>query len=1093
VSEKHYLCSVNPRLINKNDRDDLGAFSEGFIQSSLTQANLISLISRGVALSYVFKDERREAKGFLGTEVLAVDIDGLLTIDEVCGNSLVTGCAGFVYTTPSHTAESPRLRVVFFLEEGIQDPEDLRKVSTALALRLSGDLAATDPARIFYGSTNCQVFNFGKELPKNVMQELITQGSDALKARSLGNHSGMSTWSSSRQLSDDLVVKTRRGDAMPVSSINKNTTIYCPDHFDTNPSAFVGVTARGSRFIYCHVCQTTRWLSKRSSSNSFCHFGDTVIDFYSKGDYQTNEVDTPFGPVSEKTLVGGQIHISNERHFSIKQLRSGLTFVKSPKGSGKTTMMLDVLQPFTEVIKGGDLSLLFLEENEDLEAPPLYQKTDTKFSVLLIGHRQALIRELCKRLNLNCYLDDIQTAGSKAFTSTGQSRRHQYERQRRYGVCLDSLNIVQQDSYDLVILDESEQVLGHFLSETMSSRRQHVFRRFNTLVRESKRVVCLDADLSWISFMTLTDLAYARSRDWSLQDQSTSTNQSFPPNKQVHVFINQYSASGRRVEVYDSKQHLIGDMDADIKAGRKVFFTSNSKKQVDRLAGALGEKFPDKQILKVTSENSNSEHIQSILLAARTKLPEFDVVLTSPSLSTGIDLTFDNEQVVFEVVYGIFQPLVNTHFEIDQQLSRVRQTHHIRCWISPESFAFEDDLSVVSIELFKQNLEANTYSSYQPIDWEELNLNSDSFIRMGSLILSQQRASMNLLRTNFVEYKRRQGVEVVIVAKNETSRKSGKAVDDQGMLISLQKRVAAILDAEPIDQRTFIEISELIRNSKSVEENLLRSYERHRIEFFNRGDISEEDVSSYVDGRHGKVRLLESLLTLHAMPEETDQGAPSIDQMRRDRVLDWLKTRDLKLKIDQPIDLRAYVWGEIFATTPIFREGRFTGDEFASSDLAQMIEVVDTYRWVFDTFLIKLRGDLRSNPVRFLGDRLREVGLELINHKNDQAGGKKIYYYKLGEQTWFKTVSSSSPKVAARVGQRGILQIIEDRRHHPSSSYIPQYWTKVHAENGFNSQVYERVLDGDARHPKPIWIPWAGDLEKIFKEKQVNPSRFTPS
>lgn len=704
----------------------------------------------------------------------------------------------------------------------------------------------------------------------------LVQGEEALKARLHGNSISSNSWSSARPLPDDLIVRTRRGESISVAAITSNTSIFSPDHFDTNPSAFVGVTPRGAKFIYCHVCRTTRWLSTTKKRVSFYHFEEPVRELAKRSSAQTSEVETPFGPISESTLVGGQISITNQRHFSIQKLRSGITFVKSPKGSGKTTMMLEVLKPFTEVIRGGDLSLLFLEENEDLEEAPLYEKSQTRFSILLIGHRQALIRELCKRLNLNCYLDDEHSNSRSSYGTTGQSRRHQQERQRRYGVCLDSLNIVQLDAYDLVILDESEQVLGHFLSETMASRRQSVFRRFTTIVRESKRVVCLDADLSWISFMTLTDLACARSRNWSFQDQSTSTKESSMPSKQVHVFINRFDSMGRKIELYESKQHLIGDMESDIEAGKKIFFTSNSKNQVDRLSSILVQRFPDKKILKVTSENSNSDDIQRILLNAKEVLPQFDLVLTSPSLSTGIDLTFDNEQVVFQAVYGLFQPMVNTHFEIDQQLSRVRQTHTIRCWISPERFAFEDDLSVVSIDLFSQNLEANTFSGFQPIDWEEIDLNSDPFIRMGSLILSQQRASMNSLRASYIEYKEQQGFEISYVSKDLASSGRGKAIDDQGRIAALQQRVDAIMNSEPIDQALFIQVSESVDLSKPVEERLLRAYERHQIEFFNRRDLCEEDVSAFLDGRHEKVRLLERLLMLHSTDENSDPTIPSL-------------------------------------------------------------------------------------------------------------------------------------------------------------------------------------------------------------------------
>jgi hypothetical protein len=815
VDEKTYLCSINPRLINKNERNDLKAFSEGFVQAVVTPNELARLVERGVAFSYVFKDERRDVKNFLGTEVVAVDIDGTLTVEEVCSNPFVIEHAGFAYTTPSHTSDSPRLRVVFFLDDGIDHPQKLKQLATALTIKLTGDLAATDAARLFYGSSNCRIFKFGKKLDQSSVVDLIIQGEEALRLRAQRSQGGQAVWSSSRKLADDFTVQLRNGTLLPIETITKNTTIFCPDHFDTHPSAFVGVTPNGSRFIYCHACQTTRWVTHNKQILSFYDFENSVIELSKKGDFEEKSVSTPFGPMIEKLLIGGQIHISNQRHFSIKTLRRGLTFVKSPKGSGKTTMMLDVLQPLTEVIRGGDLSLLFLEQNEDVYENPLYERSQTNFSILLIGHRQALIRELCQRLNLNCYLDDERIESGSSFHLTGQSRRRQTDRQKRYGVCLDSLNVVQQDSYDLVILDESEQVLGHFLSETMMARRESVFRRFQMITRASERVICLDADLSWLSFMTLTDLANARSKDLSLQDKSSPTTP-LASSKAVHVFINQGSPNNRSIEVYKSKDHLIADMENDLESGKKLFFTSNSKKQVDRLASALTDRFQDKRILKVTSENSNSDHIQAILLSAKQVLPTYDVVLTSPSLSTGIDLTFDNEEVIFEAVYGVFQPTVNTHFEIDQQLSRVRQTRVTRCWISPEIFSFEDDLSVVSVDLFRQSLTANTYSGYKPIDYEEVDVKHDPFIRMGSLILSQQRASMNNLRENFIAYKERQGVTVVSVDKDESKRKRGKTVDDLGGMLAHHGRIEAIMESKAVDQRAFIGILDDRNASKSI-------------------------------------------------------------------------------------------------------------------------------------------------------------------------------------------------------------------------------------------------------------------------------------
>ncbi len=104
--------------------------------------------------------------------------------------------------------------------------------------------------------------------------------------------------------------------------------------------------------------------------------------------------------------VGGRVHLSNEQKFSIQKIYDGITFIKSPKGSGKTTMLPIIMQPLTFEGYGHELDLSYIEENEDIDGKPLFRSTETEFSVLLIGHRQALISELCHRIGLICYLDD---------------------------------------------------------------------------------------------------------------------------------------------------------------------------------------------------------------------------------------------------------------------------------------------------------------------------------------------------------------------------------------------------------------------------------------------------------------------------------------------------------------------------------------------------------------------------------------------------------------------------------------------------------------------------------------------------------------
>lgn len=98
-------------------------------------------------------------------------------------------------------------------------------------------------------------------------------------------------------------------------------------------------------------------------------------------------------------------------------------------------------------------------------------KQDQAASVLLIGHRQSLIKEAANRLGIDCYLD---------YESIGGHRNQRFG----YAICLDSLPKVttaggrtkreakwqKPPQYDVVILDESEQVISHLLSETLRER-----------------------------------------------------------------------------------------------------------------------------------------------------------------------------------------------------------------------------------------------------------------------------------------------------------------------------------------------------------------------------------------------------------------------------------------------------------------------------------------------------------------------------------------------------------------------------------------------------------------------------------------------
>ena len=66
-----------------------------------------------------------------------------------------------LYTTARHTEQEHRFRLIFALPRTIETAKEMVAASRSLALRLSGDLASTDAARLYYGSrgSNPQVFD----------------------------------------------------------------------------------------------------------------------------------------------------------------------------------------------------------------------------------------------------------------------------------------------------------------------------------------------------------------------------------------------------------------------------------------------------------------------------------------------------------------------------------------------------------------------------------------------------------------------------------------------------------------------------------------------------------------------------------------------------------------------------------------------------------------------------------------------------------------------------------------------------------------------------------------------------------------------
>lgn len=151
MSTRKLRLSINRHLIDKNESGDTSLFRTGWEAVAVTPRQLADSIDRGIAYCCEL-DGARNAKNFVCSDVLSVDMDGRRTIEEAFENPIVQQHLTIFYRTPNHTEERHRFRLIFALPRPIESAREMAAAYRSLALRLGGDASATDPARIFFGS-----------------------------------------------------------------------------------------------------------------------------------------------------------------------------------------------------------------------------------------------------------------------------------------------------------------------------------------------------------------------------------------------------------------------------------------------------------------------------------------------------------------------------------------------------------------------------------------------------------------------------------------------------------------------------------------------------------------------------------------------------------------------------------------------------------------------------------------------------------------------------------------------------------------------------------------------------------------------------
>lgn len=947
--------SIHP-LIKEKDGANLSG--SGWKNTSLSSQELMDWIKGGGPYCPWVKDGFRSDKNFEGTNIVCVDVDEGISIDDAVNHEFAEKGLHILYTTAKHSPDAPRFRLIFKLPEVIENSEKYKRIQGALQHIFQGDRAVVHPAGFFYGNSKAKFQSWDRRFTNEDVERLVKLVMPP-KSDTLGANRGYTTQRSKAHLSPETILQTASGEFKKFSDLLNRTPVHCHYHPDKSPSAVVMVLKDKRRFLRCSSCDLTWWQEQKGGSfaekSQFPDFVETVREIKDADRNKLRKIIKNLPPdMDSSNWKVPSIHFHKNAHFRLNRLASGLTFIKSPKGTGKTESLIQIILDKTVVPMSATLDRFF-DPMTDEEIREIALSKKTGFRVLLIGHRRSLIRNLCERLNLDCYLDDNSKLSS--------------HKKDRYGVCVDSLHKIQGQTkpYDLIILDESEQVLAHFLSSTLSNA-SNVFDLFRSVIRTSSSIIALDADLGWTTYLTLS----------SMRSKSKLPIENEPAN----IYINELVGSKGSYELHTSKIGLIQDLDRQIKEGKKIFVASNSKNFIEAQHLLFEDMYPDASKIFITSSNSGTEKTQHFVKNIKTEIKKYDLVLASPTLGTGVDITFDNSEKYFDIVYGFFEARVNSHWEIDQQLSRVRHPKEVKLWVSPESFNFETVFESVKYDLLSSHVVANTMMEAEKIITKSYIEEEDDFLRMAAMVISNHRFSKNQLKTNLVEYRHLTGWDVTHVEAPPDVSYGSKLIKHAKSLSEAEYR-RQIFTANPITKSEFDELENLLQLKNRLDDHKYFSLQKMRLELFYCSEVTDEILT--IDDRW---ELRKQYWAYRDLLDPNKREMYDLVHLN-------IKEKDLKKRqsLLKNTSAKTPLLRKILSATPIFDGNYFIPDaEYYSNELDDFIDVVEEYKGVIETQFneFKIRTDLRSKPAQQLGSFLKLIGLANKTKYIDVVGESKV-------------------------------------------------------------------------------------------------------
>jgi hypothetical protein len=602
-----------------------------------------------------------------------------------------------------------------------------------------------------------------------------------------------------------------------------------------------------------------------------------------------------------------QVSLSQRFLGPLPELPPGLTVIKSAKGTGKTESLNSII----------------------------WQQR----RVLLIGHRVALLRNLSDRLGLPLYSNDGINL----------------ERVQNLAITVDSLAKLPTifNQFDLVIIDEVEQVLDHLAnSSTCKKFREKALLVFEYFCRKATRVVALDADLSDVSINYLL----------ACRGQQTDP----------FLIVNHYKDGGRQVNWFEDADPsgLIVTLIDEIAEGKRPYIFTDSKAEAKRLELLLQNQFPEKQIVTIHGDNSGEPDKALLIQYINQFAPQFDVLISTPSLGTGISIDVEH----FDCVYGIAHGGSLSATQFSQGLFRVRADVALSVWVS--SRVVRGYRETNSIQLRQNAIRAYKVSGILlNIDMEtgEQSVRNPDYLKLWSELNACKNYSLNHLRNSVRLQLQAEGHAISLQEKAPQPATRNQLRQAKAMI--RQREAEAIASARDISSFDI----ECLDHSRRFTPEERCAVEKYRIRTGYGMEVTPALVLKDQQGR-----LLSALLRLDYFLSDVEVcRAEDLENRKQFQVITDVAHHLLKRNIRDRMGLRALLDPE---------------QEFSHQDLQELGDFCRHHQRDIK-FLFNLTISKQSSNGWIYGEIMHQLGLK-TEFRRTGGRGQQQKLYRITAESW---------------------------------------------------------------------------------------------